>query len=151
MSRLSTDEYKKPPITFTESLDKEEIKNLLEEYEQVEDIVQIKRGTHLRYFSKDKDGSFKFRMGGILTVNNNIPKYIILSNGSKSWSVQIKDTIFFSKKSFKKIKEEFQDEIFYKDEKKKHLINYQKDKDQECNILKEKYDILKKEYKKNKK
>lgn len=151
MSRLTNDEYKKPPITFTESLAREDIKNLLEDYEQIEDISKITKGTHLRYFIKEKNGEYKFRMGGILTVNNNIPKYVILSNGKKSWSVQIKDTIFFNKKSIEKIKKEIEEEMFQKDEKIKFLINHQKEKNKECDELKQKLLFSQKQNKKNKK
>ena len=98
MQRLTNDNYNKPPVSFTESLSTYEIKKLLEGYEQVNDIGVIKKGTHLRYFSKNKDDTYKFRLGGKLTVNNTELKYIVLSNKSKTWSVQIKDTIFYAKK-----------------------------------------------------
>jgi hypothetical protein len=99
MQRLTNDNYDKPPVTFTESLSTEEIKKSLEGYEQVNNIGIIKKGTHLRYFSKNEDDTYKFRLGGKLIVNNStISKYIVLSNKSKTWSVQIKDTVFYAKK-----------------------------------------------------
>jgi hypothetical protein len=99
MQRLTNDNYIKPPVTFTESLSTEEIKNSLNDYEQVNDISIIKKGTHLRYFSKNDDDTYKFRLGGKLIVNNSTTsKYVVLSNKSKTWSVQINDTIFYAKK-----------------------------------------------------
>jgi hypothetical protein len=97
MSRLSNDEYQKPPITYTDSLSKEEIKNFLKDYEEIssDKISTVKKGTHLRYFSKNDDGTYKFRLGGNLIVNNTLPNYIVLSNKKKSWSVQTHNTIFF--------------------------------------------------------
>lgn len=96
MERLLEDNYIKPPITFTESLTSEEIKELLKNYKQVENINFVKKGTHLRYFIKDKDGNYKFRLGGKLILNNT-PKYIVLSNKSKTWCVQKINTIFYAK------------------------------------------------------
>jgi hypothetical protein len=98
MSRLTNDKYKKPPITFTETLSKEDIKNLLNDYEQVNDINTVKKETHLRYFTLNNDGTYKFRLGGKLMINDTSNNYIILSNGIKTWSVQKKNTIFFQKK-----------------------------------------------------
>jgi hypothetical protein len=95
---LTNDDYKKPPVTYTDSLSKDDIKNFLKDYEQVEDINKIKKGTHLRYFSKCEDGMYKFRLGGKLIVNSTLPDYIVLSSKTKKWCVQIKSTIFYAKK-----------------------------------------------------
>lgn len=98
MVRLTRDKYKKPPITFTETLSKEEIKNLLNDYEQVNDINVVEKNTHLRYFTLNDDGTYKFRLGGKLVINTTLPKYIVLSNNVKTWCVQIHNTIFYQKK-----------------------------------------------------
>jgi hypothetical protein len=97
MSRLTNDNYNKPPITYTESLSKDEIKELLKDYKKVENINDIKKGEHLRYFNKSVDEMYKFRLGGKLIINETLPKYIVLSNKKKTWSVQVKDTIFYCK------------------------------------------------------
>ena len=102
------DQYNKPPLTFTESLSKEEIKNLLEDYDQITSINELEKGTHVRYFSKLEDDKYKFRMGGIIIIIKD--KYVIISNGKLKWSVQIKDTIFFKKKSLSKIKDDHKNE-----------------------------------------
>lgn len=98
MLRLTKDKFDKPPITYTESLTKENIKDLLKEYEQVENIKNIKIGCHLRYFSKNKDNNYLFRLGGELKLNDSSKDYIVLKNRIKTWCVQKKDTIFFVKK-----------------------------------------------------
>lgn len=99
MIRITKDKYNKPPITYTESLSRENIKDLLQNYDQVDDIKSIKIGTHLRYFSKNKEGKYNFRLGGELKNNDGLPNYIVLSNKFKSWCVQIQETIFYSKKN----------------------------------------------------
>lgn len=103
------DQYNKPPLTFTESLSKEEIKKLLEDYDQITSIDELEKGIHVRYFSKQEDDKYKFRMGGIIIIIKD--EYVIMSNGKKKWSVQINDTIFFKKKSLSKIKDDHKKEI----------------------------------------
>jgi hypothetical protein len=105
-----TDTYKKPELTYQEKLSKEQIKDMLEDYIKVNNISElklIKLGTHLRYFTRDKNGKRQFRIGGILRNNSGIPDYLILGNGTKSWSVQINDTIFFQKISISDIKKHY--------------------------------------------
>lgn len=101
--RLTTDNYNRPYITYTDSLTNNEIKHLLEDYTKVKDISLIEKGTHIRYFSKNNNGEYQFRTGGVLKINNEPDKFIILNNGRKSWSVQTKDTIFYSKVIINKI------------------------------------------------
>ena len=91
--------YQRPKYTYQEQLTADEIEKLLQGYEQVESIIDIPINTHIRYFTTDNNGDHKFRMGGFLHDKSNADKYIILSNGTKSWSVQIKDTVFFKKLS----------------------------------------------------
>ena len=109
-SKLGTDNYKRPTKTFTDKLTKNDIENKLEDYKKVEDIYRVPLGTHMRYFLIEK-GSKKFRTGGILHRNDGLPKYVILSNGKFTWSVQIKNTIFYRKMTLKEIKEEYEDYI----------------------------------------
>jgi len=114
--RLTTDSYKRPKYTKTETLSKEEIKELLEDYEKVDDIGKVKIGSSMRYFDvSDKDNN-KFRYGGTL-VNISYPNYIVLSAKGKSWSVQISDAIFFKRINIEELKKEYE-EIFLKLEEK---------------------------------
>ena len=111
--KISDTEYEKPDITYTEKLTKTQIQELLADYEKINDINELKNvpiGTHIRYFDI-KNNEMKFRTGGILTVNNGLPEYIILSSGHLSWSVQVKTSILFRRITVRQIKEEFQKEI----------------------------------------
>lgn len=99
--------YERPMITPTERLKPEEIMNLMKNYKRVEDIDELKKNMHLRYFVK-KNGVTMFRMGGTLFNNNGLPKYIMLTNGNAVWSVQVEGTIFYRKKTLDEIAEEYE-------------------------------------------
>ena len=106
--KISETKYKRPIITYTDKLSKQQIKELLIDYEQIkslEELQNISSGTHLRYFEK-KNNELKFRTGGILTVSG-FPEYLILSSGQVSWSVQIKKCIFFKRITIKQVKAEY--------------------------------------------
>jgi len=164
MEKLNKDNYIKPDQTFTDRLTREEMNKLLEDYTK-ENIKNIARGSHVRYFTKDKDGNLKFRLGGTLISNDGLPDYVILSNGKQNWSVQIKETIFYVQISNKQLKAEFNDLIFKKDnelksyaDSNKSLMNDKKKlekiiakKDKEIDELQTKYNILKKNLSKQKK
>jgi len=110
--RLSKDTYKRPFQTTTDKLTTSEIRDLLRGYAGVDDIRNVELGTHLRYFIIDGKQK-KFRFGGILTKNI-MPKqnkYIVLSNGEKSWSVQVKDRVFFRKLTRKELMDEADNKI----------------------------------------
>ena len=111
--RLSRDTtYTKTKKTYQEKLSPAEIKKKLEEYKQVEDISGLVLGNHLRYFTfNKKTGEKQFRLGGFLSKIDPKYQYVILQNGSFSWSVQIKGTIFFRKLSFADLKQELADKI----------------------------------------
>jgi len=116
--RLSRDtNYKKTNKTYQDNLSPDEIKKKLEEYKQVEDIDKVNLNSHLRYFSLNpKTGKKQFRLGGFLTKIDK--EYVILSNGSLSWSVQKKSSVFFVKMNFTDLKEELIEKISRKYEKK---------------------------------
>lgn len=117
--RLSRDtNYKKSGKSYQEKLSPSEIKKKLEEYSQVEDIKKVSIGTHMRYFTfNPKTGEKQFRLGGFLSKIDPEMKYVILQNGSFSWSVQISGTIFFKKMSFSELKDELKEKIYKKFEK----------------------------------
>lgn len=120
--RLSRDTtYKKTTKSYQDKLSPDEIKSKLEEYKQVEDISKVPLNSHLRYFSiNTKTGKKQFRLGGFLTKIDN--EYVVLSNGSLSWSVQIKSTVFFQKMNFSDLKEELIEKISAKYEKKNRKL-----------------------------
>jgi len=121
--------YKRPELTYTDKLTKEQVESLLIDYEQVENIEKVPIGSHIRYF-EDKDGEMKFRTGGIITIIKS-PDYIILNNGKLSWSVQIKKCLFFRRLTIKEVKREYDEILVKKDKEINELIvfikNLQKD------------------------
>ena len=76
-----------------------EIADKLRGYVKVDDIADVPLNTHIRYFIKQKDGSWAFRTGGFLHDKQNPQVYVILNNGNNQWSVQVKDIVFFKKMS----------------------------------------------------
>ena len=110
--RLSRDTtYDKKKTTYQESLSKEDIQEKLEEYRPVEDISTVALNTHLRYFTiNPKTGDKQFRLGGFLAKIDLEKGFVILNNNSLSWSVQLQNTAFFQKMSFKELKEEMMEE-----------------------------------------
>lgn len=108
--------------SYQNNLSPSQIKEKLEEYKRVEDINSISLNAHLRYFTiNQKTGDKQFRLGGFLTKIDKDKGYVILSNGQLSWSVQIRNTIFFKKMTFNELKKELVDDIgkIYTDEIKK--------------------------------
>ena len=97
--RLTRDtKYAKTKKSYQETLSPDDIKQKLEEYKQVDDIKTISLNTHVRYFTiNTKTGEKQFRLGGFITKIDDA--YVILSNNNLSWSVQIKNSIFFVKMS----------------------------------------------------
>ena len=108
--RLTKDD-EKIKNSIQKNLSPDEIKEKLEEYKRVENIDTVALNAHLRYFSTDKSGNKNFRLGGFLTKIDKDKGYMILSNGNVSWSVQLKDSIFFQKMTFKDLKDELSKNI----------------------------------------
>lgn len=107
--------YDDPLKPKQDKLSKEEIIEILKEYKKVEDISELKIGTQVKYFSIDKGGELKFRMGGELMLNNGLPDYIILVSGKIMWSVQVKNTIFYRRLSYDEIVEPYKKKLIEKD------------------------------------
>ena len=106
-----TDKYIRPKKTVQDKLTPNQIKDLLKDYVEVANIKSISLNTHVRYFSKQKDGRKVFRIGGYLINNKKADKYIVLSNRIRSWSVNTKGSIFFKKISTDELTEVHNDEI----------------------------------------
>ena len=111
--RLSRDtSYTRPKKTYQEKLSPKEIKEKLLEYVQVDDITTVPLNTHIRYFTfNKKTGERLFRLGGFLTRKEPSDPYVILSNGTSSWSVQKGNSVFFKKMTIKDLRNEYEDEI----------------------------------------
>jgi len=106
-----TDKYIRPQKTVQDKLTPNQIKDLLKDYVEVANIKSISLNTHVRYFSKQKDGRKVFRIGGYLINNKEADKYIVLSNRIRSWSVNTKGSIFFKKISTDELTEVHNDEV----------------------------------------
>jgi len=147
--RLKDTEYDRPKITYTEKLNKNpnNIIDKLEDYIKVDSIYKVPLGTHLRYYKND-NGKKKFVLGGKLINNKGLPKYIVLTNGKFTWSVQL-DTIiaFFRKMTIKEIKEDYEEMIMEMDQKNTKLKQNIKDQQKEINRLKFIIDGIKKNIK----
>ena len=60
---MGKDNYIRPKKTFQDTLGNEDIKQLLKDYVEVDNIYSTPSNTHVRYFSI-KDGKHLFRLGG---------------------------------------------------------------------------------------
>ena len=127
--------YKRPQKTYTDKLTDDDIEDLLEDYVEVENILQVPLGVHLRYFSI-KGGKRLFRTGGFLFRNNGLPKFLMLQNGDHVWSVQAKNTIFFRKMTEKEIKEDYEETIDELEDKLKAFKTLAKAQKEEIENLK---------------
>ena len=143
--RLTNDPVK-TANSYQDKLTKKEIKEKLEEYKRVEDMSKVALDAHLRYFTIDtKTGDQKFRLGGFLKKIDSEKGYVVLSSGQITWSVQLKNSIFFQKMTFQELKNEI-----IQDAEKKYLDEIKKLKEENKNFQKALKDI-KNQIKKNKK
>ncbi len=111
--RLTADKnYKRPEKTYQDMLTNQDIKEKLKEYKKCPDIKKASIGTHIRYFTTDpKTGEKAFRLGGTLNKVDPEGRFVILGNGSVSWSVQISGTQFWQKLTEAEFKEELKKEL----------------------------------------
>lgn len=111
--RLTHDKnYVKPEQTYQQTLSNQEIKEKLKEYKKVDDIRKVCIGTHCRYFSYDHKTKEKlFRLGGNLNKVDPEGRFVVLSNGTVSWSVQVAGTLFYQKMNESEYKEELKKEL----------------------------------------
>jgi hypothetical protein len=107
--RLTRDtSYKPPENTYQSTLSDVDIAKKLEDYSRVKtsEIFKIPLGTHIRYFTiNPKTGEKQFRLGGVLTKFGDNGEYIVCSNGTFSWSVQLSNSIIYKKLSISELKE----------------------------------------------
>lgn len=132
--------------TFQESLTNEQIKEYLKTYKLVDDISKVGISTHLRYFTIDSKTNKKiFRLGGTLNKFGQNGEYIILSNGDLSWSVQIKNSIFYKKMTEQELIEDLKHDILT--EAQEVIATELDDKKAEYKNLEKEYKNLEKKYK----
>jgi hypothetical protein len=115
LTRISADDYKKDGNTTQDNLTNDDINILLEEYAEVDEITELKPGIHVRYFNiitKKNSEQKIFRMGGTIIKIDYDKKYMVLSNGKISWSVQINNTnIFYRKMTTQEVKDFYENEL----------------------------------------
>ena len=115
LTRISADDYKKDGNTTQDNLTNDDINILLEEYAEVDEITELKPGIHVRYFNiitKKNSEQKIFRMGGTIIKIDYDKKYMVLSNGKISWSVQINNNnIFYRKMTTQEVKDFYENEL----------------------------------------
>lgn len=117
--RLSNDtNYKRPTQTKQDMMGLEDIKDKLKDYKRVDNVLQVPINTHLRYFTTDNRNKNKkvFRLGGYLTKVDDQGRYVVLSNGQATWSVQIANSQFWRKMTNDELKNELKEEIIRESE-----------------------------------
>ena len=140
--RISKDNYIKNGSEIQKNLSNEDIKILLEDYTDVNDVKkELKLGMHIRYYTI-KNSKKKFRMGGNIIKIDDEYKYIVLSNGTITWSVQLNNSILYRKLNYNDIKQIYDTEIEEKNinlkKCKKKIITMEEN----LNILNNKYNQL---------
>jgi hypothetical protein len=110
--KIARTTFDRPAKTYQENLTKQQIKEQLKDYKEVNDITMLSIGCHTRYFTTDPKTKVKlFRLGGIINKIDPEYRFIILTNGTVSWSVQIANTTFWKKLTESEYKEELKEEI----------------------------------------
>lgn len=140
--KITRTTYQRPAQTYQDNLTKQQIKEQLKDYKECTDITGLSVGCHVRYFSLDPKTKKKlFRLGG--SVNKIDPEYrfIILSNGTVSWSVQIANTTFWKKLTELEYKEELKAEL--KEEIKKEIMTEDAETVSNQKLEKENHDLKK--------
>ena len=139
--KIARTNYQRPAQTYQENLTKQQIKEQLKDYKEVDDITKLCVGCHVRYFSTDPKTKKKlFRLGGAINKIDPEYRFIILTNGTVSWSVQIANTSFWKKLTESEYKEEIKEEL------RKEIMTEEQDNSLKQTLEKEN-DLLKKELK----
>jgi non-ribosomal peptide synthetase component E (peptide arylation enzyme) len=87
LRRLVNSNFNRPKTTYTDTLqNKAAMQEKLKNYKRVDDIDDVPINTHVRYVTLDKEQKQVFRLGGLLKKIHS--KYVQLSNGTYTWSVQ---------------------------------------------------------------
>jgi hypothetical protein len=138
--RLSNDKrYERPEKTYQDNLSNQDIKDKLKDYKKVIDIKTVSIGTHIRYFTIDSKTKQKyFRLGGTLNKIDPEGRFIILGNGTVSWSVQIPTSIFYQKLTENEYKEELKKEL------KKEIMTEEQSIYEDTDSLKKEIKVLNK-------
>jgi hypothetical protein len=117
--------------SYTDKLDEDDIMTKLEDYVKVENIAEVSLNTHVRYFllvTDKKKGTItrKFRLGGFLSKRDPEGKYVILSNGKTTWSVQVESAVFYRKMTITEVKDEYEQDLLKYEKINKKLLEKNK-------------------------
>lgn len=91
--------------------DVDEIKQKLSLYDRINtnDVKNLQLGTRISYIEVLDNGTYKYKLGGVI-IANNAPQYLVLTNNGKSWSVQLDKHIIF-KEQYHAVIKEYTDKI----------------------------------------
>lgn len=110
LKRLSNDNYERPKQTMQDKMTDQEKAEKLRNYTKAGTIMDVDIGTHVRYFT-NIDGDMKYRSGGNLVKKDTQGRFVVLSNGRASWSVQTGSSIFYRELSIDDVREGHKREI----------------------------------------
>jgi len=124
---IKNDNYKKNGNTVQDNLTPEDIELLLEEYEQIASVDELKEGMHIRYYTIVKKKQV-FRMGGTIIKLDLEKKFAVVTNGRVNWSLQLNPTtIIYRKMSTEEVKAFYENELDNKEmELNKYRTNIEK-------------------------
>lgn len=93
------------------NLTPEEIKDRLKNFTQIptDKVDSIPTQTKIQYLYKFNN-VYRYRPGGTLQYNG-APEYIVLTNGDKKWSIQLKNAVIFREKDFDEMKQEYENKL----------------------------------------
>lgn len=161
LTKITQNNYTYNGKEIQNNLTNEDIELLLEDYIEISNIDELKPSMHIRYYiiQLDKNGKQKklFRMGGNIIKIDHTNQYIVLTNGTLTWCVQLSNSIIYRKGNIDEIKQIYKDKIEYKNiniiNQKNHIkklesnLNKFKSINSEYNKLKEDYKKLYIKYK----
>ena len=104
--------YNRPEYTHQDLLSEYDIKEKLKDYKLITNINVVQLNTHIRYYTFDAKTKGKiFRLGGFLKQIDNQNRFIMLTNGKCTWSVQLLQSTLYQKMTDDEIKEKLKIEI----------------------------------------
>ena len=104
--------YNRPEYTHQDLLSEYDIKEKLKDYKLINNINIVQLNTHIRYYTFDSKLKSKiFRLGGFLQKIDSQNRFIMLTNGKFTWSVQLLQSTLYQKMTDDEIKEKLKLEI----------------------------------------
>lgn len=115
-TRLADKPYSRPPQTYQDTLTPEQIREKLQDHTKVRELSEVPLHTHLRYFVDKEDPKTKkverlFRVGGRLIKKDQCDKFVVLSNGKASWSVNTTTATFFRPLTMDEVHQRYKSKI----------------------------------------